>query len=221
MGDKIKEWEEIQIKLSKEVIEKGEPSFKKIGGVDIHEIGEKAFCAIVILENDLTIWKNVIEVRLTESYLSSFLSFRQLDAILEIYKTVPDHLKPDILIIDGCGIHHPRYFGLACHVGLTLQIPTIGISKTLLYLQDWKQSEIRNEISEKGYSDLKIISPDGIKVVSRAITSKSSKNPIYISIGHMVSLDHAEKVARSVHIFRIPEPIRQADQLCRKACKDI
>ncbi|XP_078162096.1 endonuclease V family protein isoform X2 [Carex rostrata] len=154
-----------------------------VGGTDISFLKEDpsiACAALVILEiGTLKIVHEEFDlVRLDVPYIPGFLAFREapiLSRILEKMKADGNPFYPQLLMVDGNGVLHPRGFGLACHIGVLANLPTIGVGKNAL---------------RPGPGSLK---------------------PVYISIGHRVSLDSAITLVKMCSKFRIPEPTRQAD----------
>lgn len=213
---KILNWIIIQEELSKKVITYGNPEVNLVAGIDISTNTDisnpRSFATVVIMNSDVkVIWTNTIEVNLTEEYISTFLSFRELPALLEVFKTIPTEYYPNVILVDGCGYMHPRNFGLACHLGVELGIPCIGVSKKLLYLEESNRNLIFIGPIAKLY--------DHNELVGYAYLS--SKNPIYISIGHMISLENSYNIIKKYCIYRVPEPIRQADIISRSYLRSL
>ncbi len=221
---KMLNWIIIQEELNKKVILDGNPEVKLVAGIDISTNTDLnnpiSFATVVIMNSDLDpnlnqglniVWTNTIKVKLEEEYISSFLSFRELDAMINVIKTIPNEYYPDIILVDGCGYMHPRNFGLACHLGVKLGIPCIGVSKKLLYLEESNRNLIFMGPVAKLY--------DNNEVVGYAYLS--ARNPIYISIGHMISLENSYNIIKKYCIYRIPEPIRQADIISRSYLRNL
>jgi deoxyribonuclease V len=140
-------------------------------------------------------------------YVSGLLSFREAPAILAALARLPE--APDLLLVDGQGRAHPRRFGLACHIGVLADLPTIGVAKSRLI------GDFDPPGAERGaWSPLRI----GREVVGAALTTRSGTRPVFVSVGHRLSLETAiDVVLRCAPRLRIPEPIRQADRLSRLA----
>ncbi|MEG3437057.1 deoxyribonuclease V [Pannus brasiliensis CCIBt3594] len=139
-------------------------------------------------------------------YVPGFLSFREIPAILEAL----EHLKtnPDLYLCDGQGIAHPRRLGIASHLGVAIDRPTIGVAKSLLVGKHAPLGE------EKGAWTPLIDKKETIGAVFR---SRTRVKPLYISIGHRVSLETAiDRVSRCLTKYRLPEPTRLADKLSKK-----
>lgn len=182
-----------------------------VAGVDVAYArhGGHATAAIAILRaSDLS----VLEIRTLDStvhfpYLPGLFAFRELPAICALLSEVT--LIPDLLICDGQGIAHPRRFGLACHLGLMFDVPTIGCAKTLLVGSSTEPGVERGAAAPLLY--------DGI-TVGCTLRTRAGVKPVYTSPGHKVSISTAcDWVLRLAPRFRLPEPLRLADQAARRA----
>lgn len=144
-------------------------------------------------------------------YISGLFSFRELPPLKIAYENLKT--KPDIIVVDGQGFAHPRRFGLACHLGVELDIPTIGCAKSKL-IGEYKEVD-----SERG-SVSEII--DNNEVIGKVVRTQSNIKPVFISIGHKISLETAvNMVLRISPNYRLPETTRQADQRVKLALKNI
>ncbi|OYT56548.1 MAG: endonuclease V [Candidatus Aenigmarchaeota archaeon ex4484_14] len=133
-----------------------------------------------------------IRTKVTFPYIPGFLSFREGPAIIKAYKKLK--LRPDILMIDANGILHPRRIGLASHVGVLLNRPTIGVAKSLLCGEQKGDHIVMND-EKIGYR----------------LVSKIGCKPIFISSGHMVSLESSVVIVKHCLAgYRLPEPTRLA-----------
>ena len=169
-------------------------------------------------------------------YIPGFLAFREVDPIVELVKkqieTSPT-LTPDFLVIDGNGRLHSRKFGLACHIGVLLDLPTIGIAKNFYSLSDQveqnpkkSREDHKNDLKEalKHFGDeLAIVHPNDGEVVGLAIktSDKAEKRCVYVSVGHKISLKKAKSLALRTCQYKIPEPTRQADILSREFVRNM
>jgi deoxyribonuclease V len=135
-------------------------------------------------------------------YVPGLLSFRESPAVLEAF----DGLKtrPDVLLCDGQGFAHPRRFGLACHVGLWLGLPTIGCAKS------WLCGDFEEPGAERGqWSPL----TDGGETIGAVLRTRSKVNPLFVSSGHLCDLESAIAVTLAAcPAYRIPVPCRLAHQ---------
>jgi deoxyribonuclease V len=132
-------------------------------------------------------------------YVPGFLAFREGPAFLAVYRKVK--AKPDVTLIDGNGIAHPRKMGLASFVGVTLDICTIGCAKTPFYPSD-SPSEYRG-----AYNFFKNDEGDRVGLCLR---TRSGVKPIYLSPGHRIDFIQSKEVVLLCSRFRIPEPLREA-----------
>ncbi len=141
--------------------------------------------------------------RVTFPYIPGLLSFRESPAVLEAWEYL--HVRPDVLLVDGHGYAHPRRFGIACHLGLLLDIPTIGCAKTVLV---GKYEEPDREVG----SFRPLVDRD--EIVGAALRTSKGVTPVYVTVGHLVDLESAIKVVlNSCRGYRIPEPTRRAHLL--------
>ena len=177
-----------------------------VGGVDLsYPSAETARGAAVVLRfgNLSLVEARTAEVKVRFPYIPTLLSFREAPAIYKVLSSLKH--KPDVLLVDGQGVAHPYGCGLASHIGVTANIPTIGVAKKLL---------CGKVASFEG--DHASIIFDG-KVVGAALSVNPRVKPIYVSVGHRVSLEDAlEIVRRTVKVGRIPEPLRLAHLLATK-----
>jgi deoxyribonuclease V len=148
---------------------------------------------------------HVIETPVSFPYVPGLLSFREIPALAAAFERLSS--TPDLLLVDGQGVAHPRRFGLASHLGLLASIPTIGCAKSRLC------GEAADPAPERGsVSDL----VDGGERVGVVVRTKDRVKPLYISVGHLISLEcAAEWVLRLAPTHRLPEPIRLADRLSK------
>ena len=136
-------------------------------------------------------------------YIPGLLSFREVPTLLAAF----DKLKqaPDLLLCDGQGIAHPRRFGIACHLGVSLGIPSIGVAKSRLvgsHREPALAAGSRAPLMDRG------------EEIGSVLRTKDKTNPLYISVGHRVSLDTAVAyVLACCRGYRLPETTRWADGL--------
>ena len=139
-------------------------------------------------------------------YIPGLLSFREAPILLKAFKKLKS--SPDIILFDGQGIAHPRHFGLASHMGLILDKPSVGCAKSRLV---GEYSCVKNVVGE--YSKLFYKN----KVVGAVLRTKINTNPIFVSPGHKTNLIFAIHIAlKMCRGYRIPEPTRQAHLLVNK-----
>jgi deoxyinosine 3'endonuclease (endonuclease V) len=127
-------------------------------------------------------------------------------------------LVPQVIFVDGNGILHPRGFGLASHLGVLIDIPTIGIGKNLLCVDGLEKSPVKTNFDlncHKAGDHVKLKGQSKKTWGAAFKSTKTTTNPIYISIGHKISLERAIELTRKYTNFRVPEPVRQADIISR------
>jgi deoxyribonuclease V len=198
----------IQEQLKDLVITKDEVGIVRyIAGVDVgfknnNQITQAAVAILTFPQLELVEQKTA-QVPTTFPYIPGYLSFREIPAILEALHKL--QIMPDLIVCDGQGLAHPRRFGLACHLGVLLDLPTIGVAKSLFV---GKHQELP---SEKGSWQPLIDKKETIGIVLR---SRTNVKPIYISIGHKISLSTAKNYVMScLTKYRLPETTRWADKL--------
>lgn len=136
-------------------------------------------------------------------YVPGFLSFREVPAVLEALAQLT--VIPDLLLCDGQGLAHPRRFGLACHLGLLTDTPAIGVAKSLLIGRHAPLAE------ERGAWEPLV---DRAEVIGAALRTRAGTRPLFISIGHRISLPTAiDYVLRCTPKYRLPETTRRAHDL--------
>jgi deoxyribonuclease V len=196
---------EIQKKLAGQVSRAGEvTSPRLIAGVDISvnkEAGTGTGAVVVLSYPELELVEfRVVPDRINFPYVPGLLSFREAPLILAACESLA--AKPDLIMVDGQGIAHPRRMGLASHLGLFLDTPTIGCAKSRLCgHHDAPGAEAGS------YAEL----TDGGEVIGAVLRTKARVNPVYVSIGHRVDLPAAiHWVLACCRGYRLPEPARLA-----------
>ncbi len=200
----------LQKHLAGKIIRRSDIDIKEvstIGGVDTHYHQGQATAAVVVISlSDLATVDHAIAVRnINFPYIPGLLTFREGPAILAALDQLT--AAPDLLIFDGQGIAHPRRCGLASHLGLLLDMPSIGCAKTRL------SGRYQEPHSAKGsYSYLM----DGDETIGAVVRTRSKVKPIFVSIGHRINLqDSIRIVLKCCHRYRLPETTRRADKLAR------
>lgn len=139
-------------------------------------------------------------------YIPGFLSFREVPATLKALEKLT--ITPDLILCDGQGIAHPRRFGIASHLGVLIDVPTIGVAKSILV---GKHQELP---PEKG-NWVELIDRD--EIIGAVVRSRTNIKPLYVSIGHLISLPTAlNYVFKCLTKYRLPETTRLADKLSRE-----
>lgn len=194
----------IQNNLSKEIIcEDSFKDIKSVAGADISFSRDNfAIAAAVIIDFRTleVLEEKTLEVELLFPYISGFLGFREANAIISVLKMLENNFS--VLMVNGHGIMHQRGFGLASHVGLLMDIPTIGVAKRLIG------------------GNYKFYNDNSMKVIKFNDKSVGACNrQKCISIGHKISLKTALDIEEKTSIFKMPEPIRQAHILATNTMK--
>jgi len=203
----LKKLREDQIKLSKKIIlEDGFKEIETVAGIDVsYPKNEFDFacgaCVIMNYKTKEIIEKKTIFWETDFPYISTYLFYREFPVIRELVNILKS--DPTVFMFDGNGILHPYYIGLASQAGITLNKPSIGIAKRLLY----------GDVSGN------IVKINGIKKGNTFISSKKVKRPIFVSPGHKISFKSTMKIVKSLGKFKIPEPLRQAHILAKKTLK--
>jgi deoxyribonuclease V len=196
---------EVQLKLASKVSRIDEiTSPRFIAGVDISvdRIRGVARGAVVVLNYpELKVVENrVVEGKVDFPYVPGLLSFREAPLTLAAFERL--EVAPDLVLFDGQGIAHPRRLGLASHLGLFLDAPTIGCAKSRLC---GTHAMLGSEVGS--YAEL----VDGDELIGAALRTKAGVKPVYVSIGHKVDLESAIRwVMRCCRGYRLPEPTRLA-----------
>jgi len=197
----------IQKELSGRVFRKGKPDdVRFVAGADISvpRIGKVARGAIVVLSYPEL---ELVEVQITEQeidfpYIPGLLSFREAPVILSACEKLST--TPDLVLVDGQGIAHPRRLGIASHLGVLWNKPTIGCAKSRLC------GEYDPVGTERGDS-AKLV--DGKETIGAVVRTRTNVNPLFISIGHKINLKTAVQwVLNCGYGYRLPEPTRLAHQ---------
>ncbi|CAL8122634.1 unnamed protein product [Orchesella dallaii] len=233
----IEKWDLLQNEIRKKIIHSNTEEWqlaeelhglRRVAGVDVsypskdHDSYEcDAFAAVVICEFPTMkiIHKEVQQVHLPVPYAPGYLAFRESEPVTTLLnKIMKDHPNkvPDVLLVDGNGMLHPHKSGLACHVGIHTNIPTIGVAKNL-HLVDGigVTKQMVQGMSARG--DYVLIRDKSNEVLGMALkTAKDAINPMYVSIGHKISLETAKNVVLKCSKYKIPEPIRFADNISRE-----
>jgi deoxyribonuclease V len=186
----------------------GPPDIRTAAGLDVAyaEDSDRLAAAVVVLDADtLQVVDEAVAPGTTSfPYEAGFLAFRELPALVDALERLDT--TPDLLVCDGQGLAHPRRFGLACHVGLLTDLPTIGVAKTPL-------GHYEPPDADRGsWSELR----DGEEVVGQALRTQDGVKPVFVSVGHKIDLETAARqVLRLAPRYRLPETTRLADRLAR------
>ena len=199
---------QIQNKLKKHVsLTNDFKNIKKIAGVDVSYKNNRARAAVVVLrfpELEL-IYSQVNEGEIHFPYVPGLLSFREIPLMLPLLEKMK--VPPDLIITDGQGIAHPRQMGLASHLGVVTNIPTIGCAKSKLF------GTYKNPSETKGSYSFLFNKKD---IIGAVVRTRTNVAPVFISPGHKISLKTAiNHILKCCPKYRLPEPIRSAHKLTR------
>ena len=176
-----------------------------VGGVDVSIKGDTARAAIAVFRYpDLSPLASVTaDTPLTFPYIPGLLAFREIPAIMAAWDQLTP--RPDLIMVDGQGIAHPRGLGIASHLGLWIERPTIGVAKSRLY---GKHVELG---ANKGDQVPLYDERDASKIIGAVLRTRPGTNPLYVSPGHLTDLEHSIRfVLDCVTQYRLPEPTRWA-----------
>lgn len=184
----------------------------RIGAVDQAFLKDKVISGILVMDpKSLTIIERAFSILpISFPYITTFLSFREGPAIVSAFQKLKT--KPDLLLIDGAGINHPRGAGLATHVGVALDVPTIGITKKILCGkcdEPFDAGEALPLIYKK-------------KTVGWLLKSVRNCRPIIVAPGHRISLESSLVIAKScLRGHKLPEPSRHAHEFANVCKKEL
>ncbi|KAJ1647324.1 hypothetical protein J3B02_002308 [Coemansia erecta] len=241
--DITESWSRLQVELSARRIAEDRVDFstsapfaglRLVGGVDISyprgdEGSDTAVVALTVLAFPSldVLYAHSEAVAITAPYIPGFLAFRESAA----YRAAFDRLRrshpelwPQVVMVDGNGTLHPRRFGSACHVGVEMDVPTIGVAKNLLHIKgtDADAKQLKRLFAEDPeLQEAPISAGSEIYGVAVAPAGESAKNPIFVSPGHRVSMRTAVELARCCSVHRVPEPIRVADLRSREVARQM
>ncbi|EHM10559.1 deoxyinosine 3'endonuclease (endonuclease V) [Thermanaerovibrio velox DSM 12556] len=199
---------ELQRQMAQQVVLsslKGEIRF--ISGVDCSEVQGRVRAAAVLMSWPQLeeLGRSAFEDVCTVPYVPGFLSFREMEPMMKALEALKGPV--DLILVDGCGIAHPRGLGIASHLGVATGVPSIGVSK----------SPLVGSFEEPGEAPLSS-SPlvfQG-RQVGWALRSRKGCKPIFVSPGHLIDLEGAlETVKMALRGYKLPEPIRRADRLSK------
>ncbi|MFD7816740.1 endonuclease V [Streptomyces sp. NPDC059785] len=190
------------------------PGTGHVTGVDVAYDDERdvvAAAAVVLDAATLDVVAEATAVgRVSFPYVPGLLAFREIPTVLAALGALP--CAPGLVVCDGYGLAHPRRFGLASHLGVLAGLPTIGVAKNP-FTFTYEDPDARRG------SAAPLLAGD--EEVGRALRTRDGTKPVFVSVGHRVSLDNAcaHTMALSPR-YRLPETTRRADALCRRALKE-
>ena len=202
----IEKAHETQLRLSKQIILEDvlPENLRFVAGVDVAYVKDLAVGAVAVLDYaslELVESKSAV-CKACFPYVPTLLSFRETRPTVLCIKKL--HLQPDVFLVDGHGFAHPYRCGFASHLGLVIGKPTIGIAKGRLF------GEVEDAMSEKDVALLK----HEDEVIGAVVKTRQGCKPVYVSVGHMVSLETAVRIVRHcICHSRSPEPVLKAHQI--------
>jgi deoxyribonuclease V len=207
-SEQFDEFRRVQDELRERVLIEPLPREPKaVAATDLHIGKDGVGHAAAVLANAQgeTLEQRVVRREIDVPYVPGFLSFREMplcrDAILSLNR------RPDVILVDGQGIAHPRRFGLACHLGVELDLPTIGVAKSILAGKGDEPGTERGSMSPLMIDD---------DVVGMSLRTRANVRPVYVSVGHRITLDEAVQITlRFASRYRLPDPSRLAHRLAR------
>lgn len=185
-----------------------------IAGVDVSIRGRFGRAALVVMKlPELTIEASIAhEDTVTWPYVPGLLAFREIPLILRAWERLD--MEPDVIMVDGHGRAHTRRFGLACHLGVLLQKPTMGVAKTRLV------GQYDDPCIEKGCRT-ELIDPITGELLGAVVRTRARISPVFVSTGHAITLEESVSLAlRCAVRYRLPEPTRQAHLESRRWTPD-
>lgn len=157
------------------------------------------------LETREAVDQSVVRRPVTFPYVPGLLSFREAPALIAAARRLKT--EPEVFMLDGQGLAHPRRFGLASHVGLLLDRPSVGCAKSLLCGRP-----ARDSLGESRGARCALVDDD--EVIGAVLRTRRGTRPVYVSVGHLMTLDDAISLTlRCCGNYRLPEPARLAHQL--------
>jgi deoxyribonuclease V len=208
-----KEARKIQESLRDSLVQKPLPKrIRYVAGADVsfNKYEKDVYAGIIVLSfPDLAVVEySCIKMEVDFPYIPGFLSFREILPLMRAWEGIT--IKPDVVVVDGHGIAHPRRLGIAAHFGLVAGVPTIGAAKKLLY------GTYEEPALEKG-SESPIIDPKNGERLGTALRTKTKVKPMLISSGNNCDIASSIKIIKETDTgYRLPEPTRQAHELVNR-----
>ena len=196
----------IQKTLRDRVVRKGSMRPRIVAGADVSYKGDVARAVFVVMRDLELVEKVVVDEKVPFPYIPGLLSFREIPPLLTAWKQV--RTRPDVIIVDGQGIAHPRRLGIASHLGLVLDVPTVGCAKSRLCGENDEPGRKRGSWTPLVHKE---------ETVGAALRTRDGCNVVYVSTGHRVGLPSAISVVLAcAPRYRLPEPQRLADHLTKQ-----
>jgi deoxyribonuclease V len=198
---------QLQEEMRGRVVRRGSVRPHLVAGVDASYQEGLARGAIVVTRDLEPVEEVTAELPLTFPYVPGLLSFRELPVLLAAWKKL--RTRPQAVIVDGHGLAHPRRFGIASHLGVLLDLPTVGCAKSRLIGTYQEPAATRGS-----WSPLR----DRRETVGAVLRTQTQTSVVYVSIGHRVSLATAIRIVLAcAPRYRLPDPQRWADRLSKRS----
>ena len=204
----VAEAREVQLALRDRVVLEPPPGFapRVVAGADVsaERYSRRGYAGVVLIDRETmaTVEEASAAVDLGFPYVPGYLSFREIPALAAAWERL--ERRPDVVVFDAHGYAHPRRFGVACHGGVLLDIPSIGCAKTMFVGE-------HGELGHERGSTADIV--DKGEVVGVALRTRDGCNPVYVSAGHRMDLPTAVSLVLSLCRFRQPETTRRSHAL--------
>jgi endonuclease V len=232
-------WDAEQSALAVKVVQDDDPDRawdpmpRRVAGFDVSFLkGDDATAVatlVVLALPDLNVvYEDTRTVTLTLPYISGYLAFRECPALLTLWRALQaaavsnPAIRPDVVLLDGNGVLHPRACGLASHFGVLAGVPTIGVAKTFYAFDGLRPEDVvataRACNTEPGQW-VPLVGDSGTVLGAALRPTADATDPVFVSVGHRVSLATAVRVAHAVSLYRVAEPVRQADLRSREAVR--
>ncbi|MGC8816475.1 MAG: endonuclease V [Candidatus Hadarchaeum sp.] len=205
----LKELAKVQERVAERVVQSdGFSKLEKIAGCDISFAqSDRAFAAAVVLSYPAleVLDQRAIKLKLKFPYLPTFLAFRELEGMLKVLHGI----EADVYMVGAQGVAHPRRAGLASHLGVILDRPTLGVAKSKLCGGAEEPGKMRGSFS--------LLKEDG-ETIGAVVRTRDRGRPVYVSVGHKISLPTAIKITlETTREHRLPEPLRLAHVIATRA----
>ena len=179
----------------------------RFAGVDIQflEKSREILAAIVVLDENMELVDSKYAIKSVRfPYIPGYRAYREMPAILAVYDKLEE--IPDVIFIEAHGIAHPRGLGLASHLGISINKPVIGVTKNILVGEEKGDEIIFNK-----------------KVIAKKLVTKKGANPIFVSVGNMISLKTSVEIVKKciVEPHKLPEPLIQARKTAERIRKEM
>ncbi len=207
----------IQLECAKKVIQRDDfEEIKTVGGMDltfedIKRDPTRAWASLVVIDLGTLkpIYEHVVEDVVEFPYIPTFLAFRELPLLLKLYRTA--EVKPDVFFVDGQGVAHPRGCGIASHFGVETGEMSVGVAKSRLFGYAKEPGPKKGDFTYLRYKG---------RIVGAVVRTKDNAQPVYVSVGHRISLKTAIELVLKTSIYRVPEPTRLAHNLLQKVRRE-